>query len=127
MYLKTFTGKLIAEVRDDFMDSHTMGIMLDPDGYAWVTGVCGDTMEIYIRLDGRTIVKACFMTDGCRTSVAAAGMATRLAEGATLAEADGISQRMILDALGGLPEGSEHCALLASRTLRKAIESVYAK
>ncbi|NQT48573.1 MAG: iron-sulfur cluster assembly scaffold protein, partial [Chloroflexi bacterium] len=61
-------------------------------------------------------------TDGCGTSIAAGSMVTELAKGKAVAEILKISQQDVLDALGGLPEESAHCALLAANTLREAMK-----
>ncbi len=97
------------------------GAMESPDGYARVTGPCGDTMEIFLRVQGGRILKASFLTDGCTTSIASASMAVELATGKDVHDARKISKADILEALEGLPMESEHCALLASNTLRAAV------
>ncbi len=95
--------------------------MENPDGFGKLTGPCGDTMQIFIKVSGEKIVDACFITDGCGPSIAAGGMATQLTKGLSLEAARHISQEDILRALGGLPEESVHCAFLASSTLNEAI------
>ncbi len=62
------------------------------------------------------------MTDGCGTTIAAGSMVTELAKGSTTTQALKISQQDVLDALGGLPEESQHCALLAVNTLKEALK-----
>jgi ATP-binding protein involved in chromosome partitioning len=91
------------------------------NGHARVTGPCCDTMEFWIQVNARRIVEASFTTSGCGASRAAGSMATELAIGKRLMEAMQIDQADILAALGGLPEKSEHCALLAANTLKAAI------
>jgi nitrogen fixation NifU-like protein len=63
------------------------------------------------------------MTDGCGTTVASGDIITELVRGKSIDEARKIDQKEVLDALGGLPEESEHCALLAERTLKQALDS----
>jgi nitrogen fixation NifU-like protein len=104
------------------MNPRNVGDMDDADGSAKVTGPCGDTMELWLKLKGDTIVQAKFLTDGCGTSIASGSMVTELAKGKKLSQAQRISQKDVLDALGGLPEESEHCALLAADTLKAAIK-----
>jgi nitrogen fixation NifU-like protein len=104
------------------MNPRNVGDMDDADGYAKVTGPCGDTMELWLKLKVDTIVQAKFLTDGCGTSIASGSMVTELAKGKKLSQAQRISQKDVLDALGGLPEESEHCALLAADTLKAAIK-----
>ena len=91
------------------------------DGHARYTGPCGDTMEIFIRVEGNIIQDAGFTTDGCITSIVCGSMAVQEARGKNVFSAMEISQDDILEKLGGLPEESEHCALLASDTLHKAV------
>lgn len=95
---------------------------LDPwDGHARITGPCGDTMEFWLKVNDRRIAQATFITDGCGPSRAAGSMATELATGKLVKEALQIQQKDVLQALGGLPQESEHCALLAANTLKAAI------
>lgn len=46
-----------------------VGRMSDPDASAIVHGWCGDTMEIYLRVNDGRISEATFMTDGCGPTV----------------------------------------------------------
>ncbi len=98
-----------------------------PDGYGQVTGPCGDTMQIWLRVSADVITEATFWTDGCGTSVVCASMVTIIAKGKTLEQAAQINQQAVLDELGGLPEEDRHCALLAANTLREAIGCVRPK
>jgi nitrogen fixation protein NifU and related proteins len=91
------------------------------DGHARITGPCGDTMEFWLQIAGGRILQAKFTTTGCGTSRAAGSMATELAAGKSLSEAAQLEQQDVLQALGGLPAESEHCALLAVNTLKAAI------
>jgi nitrogen fixation NifU-like protein len=103
------------------MNPRNLGELEDADGFGRVTGSCGDTMHIWIKVKDGTISDIGFLTDGCGTSMASGSMATELAKGKSLAEAHKISQEDVLNALGGLPEESQHCALLAADTLKAAI------
>jgi len=111
---------------DHSMNPRNVGDMEDADGFAEVTGSCGDTMEIWLRVNNSTITGATFMTDGCGTSIASGSMVTELAKRRTIPEAQRISQQDILNALEGLPEESEHCALLAANALKAAIRDYLA-
>jgi len=108
-------------VIDRFLHPRNLGALDDADGHARVTGPCGDTMEIWIRVEDGGIARATFMTDGCGPTIACGSMVTELAVHTTVEAARNISQEDILKALGGLPRESEHCALLASITLKKAV------
>jgi len=108
------------------LNPRNMGEIENADGCARVIGPCGDTMQLWLKLKGETILEASFLTDGCGTSIASGSMVTELARGKKLIQAQRISQKDVLDALGGLPEESEHCALLAADTLKAAIRDYLA-
>jgi nitrogen fixation NifU-like protein len=108
------------------LNPRNMGEIENADGCARVIGPCGDTMQLWLKLKGETILEASFLTDGCSTSIASGSMVTELARGKKLIQAQRISQKDVLDALGGLPEESEHCALLAADTLKAAIRDYLA-
>jgi len=110
---KIYSEKVI----ERWLQPRNMGKIEEPHGFGRVTGPCGDTMEIFLRIRNDRLIEATFLTDGCVTTLASGSMATELAMGKTVHEAFRINQQMILDNLGGLPEESEHCALLASNTL----------
>jgi nitrogen fixation NifU-like protein len=106
---------------DHSINPRNVGSLEDADGFAQVTGLCGDTMEIWLKVLDDIIVQATFFTDGCGTSIASGSMVTELAKGKSITEAQKISQQHVLDALGGLPDESKHCALLAANTLKEAV------
>jgi nitrogen fixation NifU-like protein len=108
-------------VIDHVVNPRNVGNIEAADGYASVTGPCGDTMEIWLKVKDGTIVRATFMTDGCGTTIAAGSMVTELVKGKGISQALRTSQEDVLSALGGLPEESEHCALLAANTLKASV------
>jgi nitrogen fixation NifU-like protein len=119
--------KIYSEVViDHAMNPRNLGEIKEADGFARVTGSCGDTMEIWIKVNADTIVKTSFMTDGCGTSIASGSMVTEMAKGKSISEAQRTTQDNVLNALGGLPQESEHCALLAATTLKAAIRDYIA-
>jgi len=83
-------------------------------------------MEICLKVRDSRVMNASFWTDGCGTTIASGSMVTELAKGKSVLEAQKIRQQDILDALGGLPEDSLHCALLAANTLKEAIKDYLA-
>jgi nitrogen fixation NifU-like protein len=83
-------------------------------------------MSIWLKVNGDTIINASFMTDGCGTTIASGSMVTEMVKGKRISQAQKITQRDVLDALGGLPQESEHCALLAANTLKAAIKDYVA-
>ncbi len=109
-------------VLDHWKHPRNLGLLENPDGYARVTGPCGDTMEMSVRLEKDVVVACGFQTDGCGTTVVCGSAATWLATNRTFIEALGaVSSRGILELLGGLPASAVHCAELAAETLRQAL------
>ncbi len=120
--LKAEMRKVYSETTiDHAMNPRNVGNMEDADSFAWVTGPCGDTMKIWLEVKNGTIANATFLTDGCGTSLASGSMVTEMAKGKIISEAQKIGQQGVLNALGGLPEESEHCAILAADTLKAAM------
>ena len=113
-------------VIDHAQNPRNVGSIPDADGFASVTGPCGDTMEIWLKVQNGAIKQATFWTDGCGTSIAAGSMVTELAKDKAITNALRITQQDVLDALGGLPEDSIHCALLAANTLKEAAKDYLA-
>lgn len=120
--IKQEMRKIYSEaVVEHSMDPRNLGELEDANGFARVTGPCGDTMSMWLKVNGATIINASFMTDGCGTTIASGSMVTEMVKGKSISEARKTTQRDVLDALGGLPQESEHCALLAENTLKAAI------
>ncbi len=93
------------------------------DGHARITGSCGDTIEIWLRVRDDAIIAATYVSDGCGNSRAATGKTLELATGKTVDAALMVNQSDVITALGDLEE--EHCAVLAVRTLKAAIADYF--
>jgi len=109
------------EVFSRWQNPKFMGKMTKASSVGRVTGRCGDSMEIYLRIRNDHIEEVNFFTDGCGASVACGSMAAELACGKGLDEAAQIGGDTIFEALGGLPEEEAHCAYLAAETLQVAL------
>jgi nitrogen fixation NifU-like protein len=93
-----------------------------PDGYGKYSRECGDTLEIYLMMDGnRRIRWASFYTEGCIYTIACANALVHMIEGKSIMEARAISAKQIADFLETLPKAEMHCAELAVRALRLAL------
>lgn len=108
-------------VLEHALHPRNLGTMLEPDGLAVVRGPCGDTMAVFLRIDGARIEKATFLTDGCGPTLACGSMLTTMAEGLSLEEASTMEPADLITAVGGLPPENVHCAVLAMTTLQQAI------
>jgi nitrogen fixation protein NifU and related proteins len=94
---------------------------------ARVTGPCGETMEIYLQIDGEEIKDGSFFTDGCGASVLCGTVALMLAIGKNLDDAAMIEGDALLEMIKNLPEDHHHCAYLAAGTLQTALHNYVAK
>ena len=125
--IKQEMRKIYSEaVVEHSMNPRNLGDLEDADGFARVTGPCGDTMSIWLKVNGDAIINASFMTDGCGTTIASGSMVTEMVKGMSITEVLGITQQDILSSLGGLPEQSTHCALLAANTMKEAVRDYIA-
>lgn len=103
------------------------GRLDDADGYATLTGDCGDTMEMYIRVRGEEVYQVGYFTDGCSSSSIAGSFAAELATGKGFTEVLDLRGDDVLKEIGRFPEGEEHCAHLAVRTLQEALNEYLMK
>jgi nitrogen fixation NifU-like protein len=110
-----------ATVLREASNPKNVGLIPDADLHGVVQGWCGDTMEIFMRLNGGTIKEASFITDGCSATLACGSMLTQMVTGMTLGEAEWVLPQDLIKALDGLPEESMHCADLAVSTLHNAL------
>lgn len=100
------------------------GSIDNADGYGHAGRECGDSLEIYLNVDDDTIRSAYFETDGCFYTVACGNAVVHLVEDKTIGEASALRTSHILDYLETLPEGEIHCAEMAIRSLRLALEDL---
>ena len=111
------------QVMEHFKNPRNVGEIENPDGIGHVgNAVCGDVMELYIRVEDGIIVDAKFKTFGCGAAIATSSMVTELVKGKKVEEALKISNRAVAEALGGLPSIKMHCSVLAEEALKSAID-----
>lgn len=99
------------------------GRLDDADASAKLTGDCGDTMEMYIKVQGELVNQVGYFTDGCSSSSIAGSFAAELATGKGFTEVLDLRGDDVLHEIGRFPEAEEHCAHLAVRTLQEALNS----
>jgi nitrogen fixation NifU-like protein len=119
--IKDIKKRYSQRVIEHWQHPKNWGIMNNADGYGKITGPCGDTMEISIKVKDNKIVKCTYDTDGCGTTIACGSIITEMAVGQKIVTVRKINQKTILDYCGGLPKEDQHCALLAADTLQNAI------
>lgn len=116
------------KVMEHFMHPKNVGEISDASGVGTVGNViCGDVMRMYIKVENNIIVDAKFKTFGCGAAIATSSMVTEMVKGKTVEEALEISNRAVVEALGGLPPIKLHCSVLAEQALRSALADYYRK
>ena len=115
-------------VMEHFMNPRNVGVIEDADGVGKEGNpVCGDLMEIFIKVEDDRIDDIKFKTFGCGAAIATSSMVTEMVKGKTLDEALEVSNKAVAEALGGLPPIKMHCSNLAADALHKAIEDYRAR
>ena len=111
------------QVMDHFTNPRNMGEMEDASGVGTVGNAkCGDIMRIYIKVENDVIVDVKFKTFGCGAAIATSSKATEMVKGKTIDEALKITNKAVMEALGGLPPVKVHCSVLAEEALHAAIQ-----
>ena len=116
------------KVMDVFKNPKNVGEIENPDGSGTVGNAsCGDIMMITLRIENEVIVDAKFKTFGCAAAIATSSTATEMIKGMTVEEALKVTNRAVVEKLGGLPSQKLHCSVLAEEAIKKAIEDYQAK
>lgn len=111
------------KVIEHFQNPRNVGEIVDYHGKGKAgSEVCGDMMEVYIKVAGGRIEDVKYKTFGCGAAVASGSMGTEMVKGKTVEEAMRITDEQVAEALGGLPEEKLHCSNLAAEGIRAAIE-----
>lgn len=120
---KVYTKEVIAE----FRDPANIGPIDGADGTGIADGLCMDTMQIWVKLDGDAIACCTFYTDGCGATIACGSRLTKMATGSSIEGAMGLMPEDLISSLGGLPEEHMHCASLSVIALRNALRNALDK
>lgn len=113
-------------VMDHFTHPRNVGEIPDADGVGEVGNVkCGDIMKMYLKIKDDRIEDVKFETFGCGSAIASSSMATELIKGKTIEEALAVTNKQVVDALGGLPAYKLHCSVLAEESIKAAVKNYY--
>ena len=113
-------------VMEHFSNPRNVGTMDNPDGYGRVgSPVCGDLMEVYLRVSDGHVTDVRFRTFGCGAAIASSSMASTMIKGKPLEEANTLTDERVAEELGGLPEAKMHCSNLAATAIRAAVADYY--
>lgn len=111
------------QVMDHFMNPRNVGEIENPDGVGEVGNArCGDIMKVFLKIENDIIVDVKFKTFGCGAAIATSSMSTELIKGKTVDEALAVTNKVVAEALGGLPPVKMHCSVLAEDAIKAAIE-----
>ena len=116
------------KVMDVFKNPKNVGEIENPDGTGLVGNAsCGDIMQITLRIENEVITDAKFKTFGCAAAIATSSTATEMIKGMTVEEALQVTNKKVVETLGGLPSQKLHCSVLAEEAIKKAIEDYKSK
>ncbi|MCJ7618756.1 MAG: Fe-S cluster assembly scaffold protein NifU [Anaerolineae bacterium] len=115
-------------VMKHFADPQNVGVIEDADGVGKVGNpMCGDVMEMFIKVKDDRVEDVKFRTFGCGAAIATSSIATEMIKGKSLDEAVKLSNKAVADALGGLPAQKMHCSNLAADAVRAAIDDYWSR
>ena len=110
------------KVMEHFMNPKNVGEMENPSGVGIVGNAkCGDIMKVYIDVENGIIKDAKFKTFGCGAAIATSSMATELVKGKNIQQALEITNKVVMQALDGLPPVKVHYSCLAEEALHAAL------
>ena len=113
-------------VMEHFTHPRNVGEIPDADGVGEVGNAkCGDIMKMYLKIKDDRIEDVKFETFGCGSAIASSSMATELIKGKTIEEALAVTNKQVVDALGGLPAYKLHCSVLAEESIKAAVKNYY--
>lgn len=106
-------------VLDHFRNPRNAGELPGADATIEVSNpVCGDILQLSVRMEGQRVAEVRFLCRGCTTAIACASLLTEQLRGRTLPESAAITPESLSTALGGLPPTTFHGAQLAADALR---------
>ena len=115
-------------VMDHFTNPRNVGEIENANGIGEVGNAkCGDIMKMYLKIENNVITDVKFETFGCGSAIASSSMATEMIKGKTVEEALNVTNKQVVDALGGLPAHKLHCSVLAEESIKSAVKDYYDK
>ena len=113
-------------VMDHFQHPRNVGSIENADGIGEVGNAkCGEIMKMYLKIQDNVITDVKFETFGCGSAIASSSMATEMIKGKTIDEALAVTNKQVVEALGGLPAHKLHCSVLAEESIKSAIKNYY--
>jgi nitrogen fixation NifU-like protein len=105
-----------------YIERPYMGTLAGADQVSEMTGTCGDTMGIYLKVEDGRIVDAMYQVLGCAGAISAAMAVVDLVKGKTIEAAKKLVDGDIFRVLEEIPVQKHHCIQLAVKTLHKGLD-----
>ena len=116
------------QVMEHFTNPRHVGEIENADGVGEVGNAkCGDIMKIFLKINGGIIEDVKFKTYGCASAIATSSIATEMIKGQPIEKAIELSNKAVVEALGGLPAHKIHCSVLAEEAVKAALRNYYEK
>ena len=116
------------KVMDHFLHPRNVGVIEDADGVGEVGNAkCGDIMKIFLKIDNGVVTDAKFSTFGCGSAIASSSMATEMIKGQPVDQVLELTNKAVVEALGGLPAYKLHCSVLAEEAVKAALKDYFDK
>ncbi len=116
------------QVMEHFTNPRNVGEIENADGVGEVGNAkCGDIMKIFLKIDNGIITDVKFKTYGCASAIATSSIATEMIKGKPVEDAIALSNKAVVEALGGLPAHKIHCSVLAEQAIKAALWDFYEK
>ena len=116
------------KVMDHFSNPRNVGELPEANAVGRVGNPkCGDIMQIYMKIENDVIEDVRFKTFGCGAAIATSSIATEMIKGQPLEKAIELSNKAVVEALGGLPPHKIHCSVLAEQAIKAALSDYYRK
>ncbi len=109
----------------EFSNPQNVGEMKDANAVGTVgNATCGDIMKIFMKINENDVIEDVrFQTFGCAAAIATSSVATTMIKGKTVDEALKLTNKQVIDELGGLPPQKLHCSVLAEEAIKEAINN----
>jgi nitrogen fixation protein NifU and related proteins len=110
---------------DHFQNPRNPGDVANADARAEIENpACGDILRLTMHVESDKIAEIRFKAKGCVPSMACGSAITELTRGKTLAQARALTRENVIEAVGGLPQASNHAAQLAIDALAAALDQI---